>query len=131
MTLMEPQVWNIAAKWMKHFLAWGQLYHENLSKMPLSSFLPWQNKVTKSQEKGTIHSNHITRRCPLSHQQRFVHTPLQCSCVADISIIFFCNSTQHTAPQLKINSTLLQYHNAVVGATTAIRALQLTTMQMQ
>ncbi len=32
-----------------------------------------------------------------------------------------------TAPQVKINLTLLQYHTAVVGAETAIRALQLTT----
>ncbi len=38
---------------------------------------------------------------------------------------------QRTAPQVKINLTLLQYCNAVVGAETANRALQVTATQMQ
>ncbi len=46
------------------------------------------------------------------------------SCVTDISIIIYRSSTQHTAPQVKILFTLLQYR-------TAIRALQLTAAAVE
>ncbi len=46
-------------------------------------------------------------------------------------LFIYCSSTQRTAPQVKINLTLLQYCSVVVGADTAIWALQLTTMQLQ
>ena len=40
-------------------------------------------------------------------------------------LLIYCTSTQCTAPQVKINLTLLQYRAAVVGAETEIQALQL------
>ncbi len=55
----------------------------------------------------------------------FVHSPLQCSCLTNISIIFYHNSTQHTSPKLNIiaveeysnccrdgNLTTATHHNA-------------------
>ena len=34
----------------------------------------------------------------------FINTPLQFRCVTEISIIFYHNSTQHTAPEVKRNA---------------------------
>ncbi len=45
-------------------------------------------------------------------------------------LLIYRRSTQCTAPQVKINLTLLQYRTAVVGVETAIRALQLTATQL-
>ena len=50
------------------------------------------------------------------------YTSLQCSCVIDISIIFYRSSTQRTAPQIHF----LALPQCLVGAETEIRALQLT-----
>ena len=49
-------------------------------------------------------------------------------CVANVSIIY-ATQLNATALHLKLKSVL--YHNAAVGAETVIRALQLTTRQMQ
>ena len=53
------------------------------------------------------------------------YSQMQRSCSTDVSITYLLQVTQKgTAPQVKINLTLLQYRTAVVGVQTAFRALQ-------
>ncbi len=46
--------------------------------------------------------------CKWEQHLSFVHTPLQHSCITNISIIFYNSSMQHTAPQIVSCSTPLQ-----------------------
>ena len=62
---------------------------------------------------------------------RCIHSLLRNTAVCLMyQLLMYHNSTQCTAPQVKINLTLLQYHTAVVGAETVIQALHLTAMQL-
>ncbi len=62
---------------------------------------------------------------------RCVHSLLQRSCSTDVSITYLPQLNATHCSKVKINLTLLQYRNAVVGAETAFRALQLTATQLQ
>ena len=62
---------------------------------------------------------------------RCVHSLLQRSCSTDVSITYLPQVNATHCSKVKINLTLLQYGNAVVGAETAFRALQLTATQLQ
>ena len=77
----------------------------------------YDNYVQQKSRLSKVHSN----------QLRCVHSLLQRTCSTYVSITYLMqqrNVLHLNAPQVKINLTLLQYRNAVVGAETAFRTLQ-------